>query len=308
MARRAGPAALLGIALLAGPGGSPTPPARLTVDGLDKQRPSWSPDGRRLAFARHEAGGSHIWQYVMDAGRPDSARRVTTRPAPDYDGAFTPDGRSLLLVAVTLSGTQGNLDVALVPAEGGEPRTLVGDRDGKLSHAEWPAPSPDGKRFAFTSTHEGNQEVYTAAIDGTGLVRVTQSPGTDAHPCWTPDGGWLVFATDRWGGLELATARIDGTGLRRLTRSPGLDDYPAISPDGSRLAFVSHRDGNFEVYLGPIDGSGAVNLSRHPGRDTMPTWTPDGRGVTFISGRDGGADLYTARVAPGPPGSDRDGP
>jgi TolB protein len=285
----------LTFALLAGDGASP--PVRLTTDGLVKQRPMWSPDGRRLAFARHEAGGTHIWQYVMDAGRPASARRVTSRPVPDYDGVFTKDGKSLLLVAITQSGTDGNLDVAIVPVGGGEPEVLVGDIGGKRAHSEWPAASPDGKRFAFTSTHEGNQEIYTAAIDGTDLVRLTQSPGIDAHPCWAPDGS-VVFATDRWGGLELAIVKADGTGLRRLTQSAGLDDYPAASPDGKRLAFVSNRDGNFEVYVSRVNGSNSVNLSTHPGRDTMPTWRPDGRGVTFISDRDGASDLYTARVDP----------
>ena len=278
--------------------GEPAAPVRLTTDGLVKQRPAWSPDGKRLAFARHEAGGTHIWQYVMDASKPDSARRVTKRDVPDYDGVFTIDGKSLILVAVSQSGTQGNLDVAIVPAEGGEPKTLVGDSGGKLAHAEWPAPSPDGKRFAFTSTHEGNQEVYTAMLDRSGRVRLTQSPGVDAHPCWTPDGRSIVFATDRWGGMELAIVRADGTGLKRLTHSPGLDDYPAVSPDGTRLAFVSNRGGDFEVYLCRIDGSDPVNLSAHPGRDTMPTWTPDGLGVTFVSGRDGGSDLYTIRSGP----------
>jgi dipeptidyl aminopeptidase/acylaminoacyl peptidase len=73
------------------------------------------------------------------------------------------------------------------------------------------------------------------------MVLLTQSPGIDAHPCWTPDGRSLVFATDRWGGLELTIARADGTELRRLTQSPGSDDYPAVSPDGTRLAFASYR-------------------------------------------------------------------
>jgi TolB protein len=263
-----------------------------------KRRPAWSPDGRRLAFARHEPGGSHIWQYVMDAGRPASARRVTSRAAPDYDAAFTPDGERLVLVTVALSGTQGNLDVAVVPAAGGDPRTIVGDVGGKLAHAEWPAPSPDGKRLAYTSTHEGNQEVYVAAIDGTGPVRLTQSPGVDAHPCWTPDGRSIVFATDRWGGLELASVRDDGTGLARLTRSPGLDDYPAVSPDGKRLAFATNRDGDLDVYVSDADGSRPANVSSDPGVDTMPTWTPDGRGVTFVSSRAGGFDLYTAPAPP----------
>ena len=80
-------------------------------------------------------------------------------------------------------------------------------------HQDWPAWSPDGKRIAFSSTHEGNQEIYAAAVDGSDLVRLTQNPGIDAHPCWSPDGRTIAFATDRWGGLELASVKADGTGL-----------------------------------------------------------------------------------------------
>jgi TolB protein len=293
--------AVLALAVLscaAGPPGDGPPLLRQTTDGLEKQRPCWSPDGRLLLFARHESGGSAIWQYVLEAKNPSTLRRLTDRKAPEFNGAFAPDGKTVLFAAVTLSGTQGNLDIAAVNLDGSGLKTVVGDSAGKLAHQDWPSWSPDGRRFAFTSTHEGNQEVYTASADGTGLVRLTQSPGHDAHPCWSPDGRSIAFATDRWGGLELAAVKPDGTGLVRLTRSPGLDDYPAYSPDGTRLAFVSNRDGQYEVYLARADGSAPANLSRHPGRDTFPTWTPDGRGVTFVSDRDGGGDVYTLRPDP----------
>jgi TolB protein len=266
---------------------------RLTHDGLDKQRPDWSPRGDRLLFARHERGGTQIWQYVLDLVQPSSpARRLTTRTTPEYNGAFSPDGTQVLLVAITLKGTQGNLDIARVNVDGSGLKMLTDD-GGQLAHQDWPAWSPDGKRFAFSSTHEGNQEIYTAAADGTDLVRVTQHPGIDAHPCWSPDGKSIAFATDRWGGLELANISPDGTGVRRLTNSRGLDDYPGYSPDGSSLAFVSNRDGQFEIYVAAADGSHPLNLSNHPLRDTFPTWTRDGKGVTFVSNRDGGFDIYT---------------
>ena len=292
--------ATLSLALLPGADGpAPVrlgPLVRLTRDGLNKQRPSWDRVGRHLLFARHASDGSQVWQYLLDLGSPGAPpRRLTDRKTPEYNGVFAPHGTSVLFVAITLSGTQGNLDIAAVDADGTGLKMVVGDR-GKLAHQDWPAWSPDGRRFAFSSTHEGNQEIYTADADGRGLVRLTQSPGLDAHPCWSPDGRSIAFATDRWGGLELAAIRPDGNGLVRLTRSPGLDDYPAYSPDGTRLAFVSNRDGQFEVYLAASDGSAPVNLSRHPLRDTFPTWTPDGRGVTFVSNRDGGFDLYTQPV------------
>jgi TolB protein len=292
----------LGLVLTAGAGGppgvKPGPLLRLTHDGLDKQRPSWSPDGRRLLFARHERGGMHIWQYVLDTKAPGAvARRLTERNDPEFNGSFSPDGAHILFAAVTVSGTQGNVDIAAINADRTGLKTVFAGV-GALSHQDWPSWSPDGSQFAFSSTHEGNQEIYTAKADGSGLFRLTQSGGIDAHPCWSSNGRSIAFATDRWGGLELAAVRPDGSDLVRLTKSPGLDDYPAYSPDGKWLAFVTNRDGQFEVYLASADGSGPLNLSRHPMRDTFPTWTPDGRGITFVSNRDGGFDLYTQTLMP----------
>jgi TolB protein len=275
-------------------------PARLTRDGLDKRRPCWSPDGKHLAFARHESDGVHIWQYVWEPGGASPPRRLLADyEEPHFDATFAPDGTRLLLTADRFIGTQGNLDLLVVNVDGSGRKPVVAEEQGKLVHQEWPAWSPDGKRFAFTSTHQGNQEIYTAASDGSDVIRLTQHPGHDAHPCWAPDGKAIAFATDRWGtGLEIARVRPDGTSVTRLTDSPGLDDYPAYSPDGTRIAFVSNRDGQLEVYIVEVDGSDPVNLSRHPLGDTFPTWTPDGRGVTFVSERDGGSDIYTQVVEP----------
>ena len=273
---------------------------RLTTDGKEKQRPAWSPDGSVLSFARHEAEGTYgasIWQFMFAPTTTDQLpERLTTRELPEYNAVFGPDGTQLLMVVVSQSGTQGNLDIARIDRTGGELKVVAGDQNGKLSHQDWPCWSPDGKRFAFSSTHEGNQEIYSANLEGEDMVRLTQNPGHDAHPCYTPDGSRIVFTTDRWGGLELASMAADGSDVTRLTTSPGLDDFPAVSPDGKRIAFVSNRDGNFEIYLCNIDGSHPINLTHSPARETQPTWTPDGSRITFVSDRQGGADLYSLSV------------
>jgi TolB protein len=273
---------------------------RITTDGREKQRPAWSPDGSVLTFARHEAEGTFggsIFQYLLENDTPERIRRLTTRELPEYHAVFSPDGSRLLLVVVSQSGTQGNLDIALVERDGAQLKVVAGDVGGKLSHQDWPSWTPDG-RFAYSSTHEGNQEIYLSDLEGKAMTRLTQNPGHDAHPCVSPDGTRIVFSTDRWGGLELASVAPDGTGLTRLTTSPGLDDFPAVSPDGRRLAFVSNRDGNFEIYLCKIDGSEPTNLTQNPARDTEPCWTPDGSGITFLSNRLGGVDVYTLPAPP----------
>jgi len=196
---------------------------RLTHDGQLKQRPVWSPDGTQLVFARHEEDAIRL--YLRDA-KTGQEQRLTERKDPEYDAVFSPDGKQLLLAIDNASPNQGDIDVHLLTLTDRK-LTPIAVTEGHLSHEEWPCWSPDGKRIAFTSTRDGNQELYVADADGTNRVRLTSDPAIDAHPCWSPDGKTLVFATNRWGDLELALIEPDGSRLRRFTDSPGLDDYPA---------------------------------------------------------------------------------
>jgi TolB protein len=48
----------------------------------------------------------------------------------------------------------------------------------------YPSFSPDGQRIAFDSDRDGNNEIYTMALDGTDVRRITLSPGNDLAPMW----------------------------------------------------------------------------------------------------------------------------
>jgi TolB protein len=296
VARSSALAVVTGIASLVcakdAPPDAPSCIRRLTTDGAFKHRPAWSPDGSRLVFARELGDEIHLFELDATSGEE---RRLTDHEPPEYQATWSPDGGRLAFARLTLSGTQGDVDLVTLHLESGQELRLAGT-EGSLSHEEWPAWSPDGARVAFSTTRHGNQELALVAADGSGETRLTNQLGIDAHPCWSPDGGQIAFATDRWGGLEIAVMEADGTQVRRLTESRGLDDYPAWSPDGGRIAFVSNRDGQFEVYLMDAEGGSPANLSRSPGSDTFPTWTPDGRGVTFVSQRDDGFDVYVVDV------------
>ena len=260
---------------------------RLTNDGDLKQRPCWSPDGQQVIFARHQWDTIFLFLCELKTGKEE---RLTKQTFPEYDAVFSPDGKELLLSSDKITPGQGDIDVSRIALSD---RMLVplATTQGVLSHEESPCWSPDGKRFAFTSTRHGNQELYVADVMGGEWQRLTEDPTIDSHPAWSPDGKTIAFATSRWGDLEIALIEPDGSNLRRLTDSKGLDDYPAWSPDGRHLAFTSNRDGNLEIYVQPLEGP-ARNVTRDPAIDNFPAWTPDGR-IGFVSNRDDGFDLYS---------------
>lgn len=261
-------------------------PVFLTHDGHFKQRPAWSPDGKSLVFARHR--GAKITLFVMAADGTNE-RRLTKRDEPQYDAVFSPDGKRLVLAHVKTSPNQGDVDVYTIQADGKELKPLV-VTDGKLSHEESPAWSPDGKSIAFSSTRDGNQELYVIGVDGKQRKRLTNHNAIDAHPTWSPDGERIVFATNRWGDLELAVIDLGSQTVTRLTTSRGLDDYPAFSPDGKQLAFTSNREGNLEIYVSNADGTNPRNMTRNGAIDNFPAWAPDGR-LTFVTNRGDGFDI-----------------
>jgi WD40-like Beta Propeller Repeat len=81
-------------------------------------------------------------------------------------------------------------------------------------------------------------DVYTANVDGTGEVRLTDAPGLDGMSAWSPDGRRIAFVSDRDGSWEIYVMAADGTGQRRLTNTPVDEGAPAWSPDGKKIAYL----------------------------------------------------------------------
>ncbi len=170
--------------------------------------PSWSKDGRWLAFIvgppfASDAVDVDIWKI-----RSDGTGLVSLTPDSDANDAlpdFSPDGRRI----VYRSRRGGNADIYLMNADGGDVR--------RLTHHEatdtMPAFSSAGDRVAFTSLRDGNFELYTVALDEDGRPgspeRLTTSSGHDMHPRFSPDDEWVLFTSQRAElGDELPLLRV----------------------------------------------------------------------------------------------------
>src|SRR5262249_54564015 len=123
------------------------------------------------------------------------------------------------------------------------------------AHNLYPRWSPDGKRLVFSSTRDGNEEIYVMNADGSGQTRLTRNLQSDRQPAWSPDGATIIFQSmrgDSFGGrLDAAiyTMKADGSDQKRLSPGAGPDITPRFSPDGKRVLFVRGTFGNYTLMV-----------------------------------------------------------
>ena len=147
-------------------------------------------------------------------------------------------------------------------------------------------------RIAFSSTRDGNIEIYRMATDGSGQTRLTNNSSYDTEATWSPDGKKVAFASARTGNGDIYVMNADGTGVTRLTTSNGTDGAPAWSPDGTKIAFTSTRDGNAEIYVMNANGTSQTRLTNNSALDNEAEWSPNGQKLSFTSARTGSGDIY----------------
>ena len=249
---------------------------RLSNDIFLNWDPSWSPDGKRIAFTSTEAKDTERKRpqiYVIDADGKNR-RRLSNRFIKDaeWHPSWSLGGKR---IAYTSSGA---MDIA-----GGHWRIYVIDADGKnrqrLSNDavddQQPSWSPDGKHIAFASSRDGRgrYDIYVMDADGSNQRRLTESLAFDWQPSWSPDGERIAFVSGRDENWEIYVIDADGENQRRLTRNPAPDIDPSWSPDGKKIAFVSTRDGNFEIYVMNADGARLVRRrTKDHSDDIEPAW------------------------------------
>jgi Tol biopolymer transport system component len=147
-------------------------------------------------------------------------------------------------------------------------------------------------KIAFSSSRDGNQEVYAMDGGGANLTRLTDNGAEDWTASWSPDGAKIAFNSNRDGNREIYVMNADGTNLTRLTYNSAVDYFPAWSPDGTKMAFESEREGNAEIYVMNADGTNQINLTNNPAYDIAPSWSPEGAKIAFYSERDGNLEIY----------------
>ena len=233
---------------------------RLTRSPWPEFDPSWSPDGRFIAYRSEPHEYPELW--VMNADGSGQHRLTPDGGFPDW----SPDGS--MIAYANPGGPSGMSWIAIMSADGSGQRRLPHTAAG-----EYPSWSPDGKRIAFHSNWSGHHLMYVVDVDGSrGVVNLSRVE-EGGLVAWSPDGRSILFASQRDhsdNSRDIYVMRPDGSGLRRLTRTPAPGaDTPAWSPDSRYIVYA--RAGGLGVMR--ADGSGATLLPiEGVGEAVFPDW------------------------------------
>ncbi|MDD9973898.1 MAG: hypothetical protein OXU27_07830 [Candidatus Poribacteria bacterium] len=155
------------------------------------------------------------------------------------------------------------------------------------------AETPTSAKIVFTTTRDGNAEIYVMNTDGSEQVRLTNHPGDDFDPTWSPTGEHIAFVSERdhKGLYDIYLMDADGQNIRRAFDELDYRTAPSWSPDGKKIAYHTYSPvPDWAVYFNAIDGGTAERVTEvgiYP--SGFPAWSPDGTEIAFGSVKPRGA-------------------
>lgn len=226
--------------------------------------PSWSPNGRAIAYTSYAQGNPDIVIRELETG---DTKRIS------YEGinltpTWIPDGSGKMAATLSVNGDE---EIYLLTEAGKIDKRLTDSWGIDVS----PTFSPDGRQIAFVSKRSGTPQIYIKDIEAGEVRRLTFEGSYNTEPDWSPQGDRIVYSAMNGGRADICVIGTDGEGFTQLTRDAGSNESPAWSPDGSMIVFSSTRKGKAKLFVMTASGTDQRQLLDMPGEQVLPDWSPE---------------------------------
>ncbi len=224
--------------------------------------PSWSPDGKSLAYVSFESKLPQVFiQHLATARRTKVSGFRGLNSAPSW----SPDGKYLALVL----SKDGSPDIYTLNTSTKRLKRLTRHR----SIDTEPVWSVDGREIIFTSDRSGAPQLYRIGAEGGKAKRVTFEGKYNSAANLSPDGNYIAMVHADRGQYRIAQLERETGNLSVLTDG-SLDESPSFSPNGKMLLYASTLGNNGFLYVVSIDGRAKHKLSDQAGDIREPVWGP----------------------------------
>jgi TolB protein len=225
--------------------------------------PSWSPDGKRLAYVSFEGKNSAIFVQDIKTGKRDKVaanRGINSAPS------WSPDGSRL---AMTLS-KDGNTEIYIMHLASNSLQRITKNK-AIDTEPNW---SSDGKKLAFTSDRGGSPQIYEISVlGGSKAKRLTFEGAYNARPRYSADGKSLIMVTGEKGIYRIAILDLRNGFFDILTKSR-LDESPSFAPNDHMIIYTTTGARGTALAAVSADGQVHQRLELQDGEVREPAWGP----------------------------------
>ena len=235
---------------------------RVTVNRQLNVFPSWSPDGRAIAYTSYRRGYPDIFISLIYQGTMETPTNGTGQ---NWLPVFSPDGARLAFT----SNRDGNSEIYVMNRDGSSVRRLTNHPAIDVT----PTWSPSGAQIAFTSDRTGTPQIWVIGADGLNLRRLTSESYAD-RPTWSPPPyNEIAFAARTSAYYDIKIYQVTDSVTRQITFGQGTNESPAWAPNGRHLAFMSTRNGRAsQIFTVGRDGKDIRQVTRE-GNNFTPHWS-----------------------------------